>query len=156
MENYSATIEIDSTASQAFDALTNRISLWWTELFEGSANNESDHFTVRFGGGVFKIIEVKEQIYPSKLVWEVKDSLIDLPVLKNKSEWKGTTIKWDLTPYEKRLQLRLTHVGLHPGIECFDICKMGWQQFTHSLQSLLETGQGKPFRSTHINSKNDF
>jgi uncharacterized protein YndB with AHSA1/START domain len=44
-----------------------------------------------------------------------------------------------------KTRLDLEHVGLTPAIECFDICRDGWNQYLGNLQSLVETGRGHPF-----------
>jgi len=40
----------------------------------------------------------------------------------------------------------LTHIGLTPEIECYDLCKNGWQSFLYSLNKYLTTGIGAPFK----------
>lgn len=146
MEDYSNIIKMNAPAGKVFDALTKEIPLWWTEMFEGSANKQNDTFTVRFGESIYKTMRVKELSGNSKVVWSVTNSLIAVPELKNQTEWIGTTIEWEIAPHENKTALLLTHTGLQPGIECYDICTNGWQQFTNSLKLFVETGKGNPFK----------
>lgn len=146
MGNYSDLIKLNAPADKVFDALTNKIPLWWTEMFEGSANNKNDTFTVRFGETIYKTILVKEITNNLKIVWSVTDSLINIPELKNQTEWIGTSIEWEIIPQGSKTELLLTHIGLRPDIECYDICTTGWKQFTNSLKLFLETGNGNPFK----------
>jgi len=145
MENYSTDISLSTTVDKVFNALTEEIPLWWTERFDGLANEEAAIFTVHFGLNIYKTIRVEELSPDSKITWKVNDSLIAVPGLKNQTEWIGTTIIWEITPEVNGAKLQLTHIGLSPDIECYEICAAGWQQFTHSLKSLVETGKGDPF-----------
>ena len=147
MEDYQHTIQLKTDANQVFNALTKEIPLWWTEMFEGASNKKGQFFTVRFGENVFKMMEVKELVANTKVEWNVKDSLIAIPELKNQSEWIGTSIIWEIKPSSTLTVLKLTHKGLNQGIECYDICSEGWQQFINSLRTYIETGKGNPFKS---------
>lgn len=147
LDNYSNTIILKNTSKrETFTALTNGISLWWTELFEGKAHKQEETFTVRFGDNIYKTIQVNELLQNSKIVWSVTNSAIGIPELKNQTEWIGTTIVWEITQKENDTELKLTHIGLHPDTECYNICINGWEQFTDSLKLLLETGKGNPFK----------
>jgi len=146
MENYTATVTINATASQLFNALTKGIPLWWTEMFEGSAAEVGSSFTVRFGENVFKTIRVEELVSDAKVVWYVEDSLINIPELNNQKEWIGTTIVWEIKDERDDAVLKLTHIGLNPEIECYQICSSGWQQFIGSLKLYAKTGAGIPFK----------
>ncbi|MBS1496134.1 MAG: hypothetical protein JSU03_14340 [Bacteroidetes bacterium] len=79
-------------------------------------------------------------------MWIVTDSLIDLPALKNKTEWINTKIVWEIADRSNFTTLKLTHFGLTPQVECYEICIAGWGQFTNSLTDFINTGVGKPFR----------
>ncbi|AZB08055.1 SRPBCC domain-containing protein [Chryseobacterium sp. G0162] len=146
MDNYTNTIEVKTTADKSYGALARQIPLWWTEMFEGSSAQTGDVFTIRFGVNIHKTMRVKESIPNSKIIWEVEDSLIALPELKNQTEWIGTTIVWELVPTGENTQIKVTHLGLNPDIECYDICSNGWVQFLGSLKLFLETGKGTPYK----------
>lgn len=146
MQNYHLKIMLHTTADKVFSALTNDIPLWWTAIFEGSAGKQNDCFTIRFGAHIFKTMKVKELAVNDKVVWLVEDSLIAIPGLSQQKEWIGTTIIWEILPRENATELKLTHVGLIPEVECYEICCGGWQQFTASLKLFLETGTGAPFK----------
>lgn len=79
MENYHNIIKLNTMADKVFKALTTGIPLWWTEMFEGLANNQNETFTVRFGESVYKTVQVQELSACSKVVWSVIDSLIAIP-----------------------------------------------------------------------------
>ncbi|AZA93218.1 Uncharacterised protein [Chryseobacterium nakagawai] len=146
MDNYTNTIEVKTTADKSYGALAHQIPLWWTEMFEGSSEQTGNVFTIRFGANIHKTMRVKESILSSNIIWEIEDSLIALPELKNQTEWIGTTIVWELAPTGENTQIKVTHLGLNPDIECYDICSNGWAQFLGSLKLFLETGKGTPYK----------
>lgn len=86
--------------------------------------------------------------YPpiKKIVWLVTDSLIDIPDLKNQTEWINTKIAWEIFSKDNQTELTLTHFGLTPQIECYNICENGWHNFTSSLVEFINTGKGNPFK----------
>lgn len=147
MEHYSTTIVLNTTPAKVFSAVTNEITSWWTTLFKGRAKSNGDEFTVRFGDNIFKTMEVMELSDGIKIVWRVKDSLIGIPGFRNQKEWIGTTIIWEIVPGEINTGLKLTHIGLKPGVECYAICTAGWQQFLNSLKTYLETAKGNPYKA---------
>lgn len=146
VENYMHIIEVKTTSSKVYHALTHEIPLWWTELFEGSSSEEGNLFTIRFGDQIHKTMRVKELTANVKVVWFVEDSLIALSELKNQTEWIGTKIIWEIEENKESTQIKLTHIGLNPAIECYEICSNGWLQFLGSLKKFLETGEGAPYK----------
>lgn len=136
---------VEATDKVVFDSLTQRIPEWWTEDFEGSSNRLHDKFTVRFGH-THKTMLVEEITPNTKIVWQVVDSYLDIQEFKNKNEWNGTRIIWDILPANGDTKIALTHVGLTPAVECFDVCEKGWMSFTESLSQFLTTKKGLPFK----------
>lgn len=147
-ENYQSSFSLDAADSTIYESIIN-IPLWWTEMFEGSSNEQRDRFTVRFGPAVFKTMVVDELIPNRRIAWNVVDSFIDIPELKEKSEWINTQIIWDIKPNQKNNTLTLTHIGLTRQVECYTICINGWQNFTSSLIDFIKTGVGNPFRENN-------
>jgi uncharacterized protein YndB with AHSA1/START domain len=146
MNNFKKKLIIRATDNKVFDALTNSITKWWTEMFEGISNQQGHIFTIRFGANVFKTMAVEELIPNKKVVWNVTDSLIDIPELNNKTEWINTKIVWEISAQDDQTELHLTHFGLTPQVECYNICQEGWYNFTNSLTEFINTGSGKPFK----------
>lgn len=146
VENYTHVMEVNATADKVYHALTHEIPLWWTEMFEGSSSQVGGVFTIRFGDQIHKTMRIKKLTDNAEIVWLVEDSLIALPELKNQTEWIGTTIVWEIEQKNTITQVKLTHIGLNPDIECYEICAGGWQQFLGSLKKFLETGSGTPYR----------
>lgn len=142
---YQSSIVVNTSAAEIFTCLTTKIREWWTESTEGSAKNSNDWFTVRFGH-TFKAFEVEEIISDKKIIWKCIDAWIDMPALQNKSEWQGTKIVWEMYPENGATKLEMTHYGLTPSFECYEMCENGWIQFLSSLKNLLTTGKGSPHK----------
>jgi len=107
------------------------------------AEKLNDVFTVRFSGGTFVTFEVTESVHGEKIAWQVTECY--LPWLKDKTEWNGTTIVFEISPLGHETQVRMTHVGLVPEVECYEGCEAGWNKyFKGSLFKLLTEHIGVP------------
>lgn len=146
MESYNSVTVIKAEPELVYQALTAYVPKWWSELFEGSSDTPGATFTVRFGESIYKVFTVEALQLNTRVVWSVIDSVIDIPELENKSEWIGTSIEWDIKSEQHATVLTLSHIGLTPQIECYEICRAGWGQFLASLKAFAETGQGMPFQ----------
>jgi len=70
--------------------------------------------------------------------------------LKDKKEWKGTDVLWEIVPMKGATEILMTHIGLKPGIECFEDCTVGWNHYVkESLFKLLNEGKGVPDHPNH-------
>jgi hypothetical protein len=139
--DYHATITVDCTLRKAFNAISEP-DKWWTENLEGSAKNLDDIFTVRFDQ-TFVRFKITEMTVDRKIMWRVMDCYLHW--LENKTEWINTNIFWEITPKLNETQIDMIHWGLRPGIECFEACVKGWDQYVkNSLFRLLSDGKGFP------------
>ena len=78
-----------------------------------------------------------------RVVWDTLDC--NLHWMKDKKEWKGTQIVWEILPVKDASRVEMTHVGLRPGIECFEDCRKGWNHYVKaSLYRLIDEGKGDP------------
>lgn len=145
MKHYTKTVQLAATGEKLFESIS-AIPLWWTAMFEGSATQAGGKFTVRFGPQVYKTFLVEEMLPYIRIVWDVVDAFIDIPELKNKKEWIGSKIIWEIIPLDTGCELRFTHIGLTPDVECYTICEKGWNNFLQSLVIYTTTGTGTPFK----------
>jgi hypothetical protein len=110
--SYSATIEVSSSPRDVF-AHVNDVSNWWATPvfkgeFEGQSTKLSDEFIVRFGGMHYSKQRLIEFIPDKKVVWIVTDSLLNW-IEKDKTEWTGTKMIFELTPKGDQTVLKFTH-----------------------------------------------
>lgn len=141
-ENFTVAFTVNQTAEDVFNAINN-VPAWWTENINGSSRQTGDEFDVRFGDVHYSRQRLVEVVPAKKIIWLVTDSRLNF--LKDKNEWTGTTIRFDINEQNGQTQVRFTHEGLVPGIECFDACSNAWSHYINgSLQSLLTTGKGSP------------
>jgi hypothetical protein len=144
-QDYQKSFTVNVTAKEAFANIVN-VSDWWTSSFKGSAENLNDEFDETFGKTTvnFKVIE---SIPFKKLIWKVTDCCLDW--LNNKTEWKDTVIVWNISSEKNKTKIKMTHVGLVPGIECYNDCEAGWNQYAgESLPALIATGKGIIFEGS--------
>jgi hypothetical protein len=141
-QNYQGSIAADFTPGEAFEGIS-RVNEWWAKNIEGSAEKFNDVFTVRFSNGTFVTFKVTESAPNEKIAWLVTDCY--LPWLKDKTEWNGTTVMFEISPSGDETQVIMTHIGLVPEIECYAGCEAGWNKyFKGSLLQLLTQNVGAP------------
>ena len=142
-QDYHISITVNATAHKAFTGITN-ITKWWTENLEGNTQKLNDEFTVRFGS-TWKTFKITEFVPDKKLTLLVTDC--HLPWNKDKKEWKGTKISFDIVEKGNDTQINFTHIGLVPEAACFDACSNAWSEYIQgSLLNLINTGKGQPAR----------
>ena len=140
-KDYHSVIEAKIAPELAFNSI-NSVAEWWAKDLTGKSRKLNDEFTVRFGETFvnFRLIEV---IPDRKVVWEVTDCY--LHSFKDKTEWTGTKIVFEISEKNDLSRIDLTHVGLFPGVECYQNCEKGWNfYFKESLFKLITTGKGQP------------
>ena len=148
MENksFNTIITVSKTANEAFNCI-NDVSKWWTKNIQGSSKHINDDFTVTFGEtfGTFKIIEM---VKDKKIIWLTTDC--NLHWMKDKKEWKGTKMSFEISVQDHETQIHFTHIGLVPEVECFTDCSAGWTHYiTKSLFKLLTEQEGLPDDANH-------
>ncbi|MEP7235524.1 MAG: SRPBCC domain-containing protein [Ignavibacteriota bacterium] len=140
--DYSTTIKVDKTPQEAFDAINN-VRGWWGKNIEGNSTNSGDEFIFQVEDVHFSKQKLVEVIPEKKVVWLVTDSRLDF--IKDKSEWTGTKINFEISEQGNKTQVRFTHIGLLPEIECYNACSNAWRDLvTGNLQSLITTGKDQP------------
>jgi hypothetical protein len=141
-KNYTASFSVAMTAKDAFNRI-NEVTQWWATDLQGATKQLDDEFTVRFEDLHISTQKITELVPDSKIVWQVTDS--QLSFLRDKAEWTNTTIHFDLEQQGDTTEVRFTHVGLVPEVECYTSCSKGWDYFFKgSLFKLLTEGKGTP------------
>jgi len=139
--DFSTTILVDKSPEEVFHAINN-VGGWWSGDIEGRSTKLNDEFTYRYKDIHFSKQRVVEMIPDQKVVWLITDS--NLNFTKDAHEWIGTKISFEITEKDGKTELRFSHIGLNPDIECFDACSNAWSSIVHqSLSSLITTGEGQ-------------
>ena len=139
--DFTTTFLVDQSPKEVFNAI-NKPQNWWPGEIEGSSAKLNDEFTYRYKEIHFSKQRVVEMIPDQKVVWLVTDS--NLNFTKDINEWTGTKISFEITEKNGKTELRFSHIGLVPDIECFNDCSGAWTQIIHqSLASLITSGEGR-------------
>jgi hypothetical protein len=138
--DFTTTFLVDQTPKEVFDAI-NRVDDWWQGEVKGNTKKLNDEFTYQMEEIHFSKQKLIEVIPDKKIVWLVTDSQLNFA--QNKSEWTGTKIIFEISEIKNKTQLRFTHSGLIPKLECYGDCSNAWSQLIEkSLFSLITTGKG--------------
>jgi hypothetical protein len=141
-QNYQCTITAPITPAEAFEKIS-RAGEWWAVNFKGSAKNLHDRFTVHFARTTWSLMEIVETKPDQRIVWNVVDCY--LPIFKDPYLWKGNHISWEITRAGILTRVTMTHIGLVPGVECYEDCRKGWNFYVgESLFKLFTEGKGLP------------
>jgi activator of Hsp90 ATPase-like protein len=141
-QDYTAAFTVDQTPEEAFAAINN-VRGWWSGEIEGSTDKLGDVFTYRYEDVHYSKQKITELIPGKRVVWLVLDASLNF--VKDKGEWKGTKITFEIAKKGDKTEVRFTHVGLVPKYECFNVCSDAWGFYVKSsLRSLITTGKGQP------------
>ena len=136
--NYTQVVEIKSSAENTFITITEKLNDWWGKT-DFPVKKLGDEFTTSFGKAYwkFRVIEFNPI---KKVTWSCIGGEPEF-----NAEWIGTTIYWEIKPFENHTKLSFEHVGLTPALPCYNICAPTWEMFiSKSLKKYLETGKGEP------------
>jgi hypothetical protein len=150
-QNFTTTIEVDQTPEEVFSAVTN-VRGWWSDAIEGGTAKINDEFRYHYEDLHKCRMKLIEVIPDKKVVWLVEENYFSFT--KDKSEWTGTKIIFEIATVGSKTQLIFTHDGLVPEYECFDVCSNAWGSYINgSLLSLITTGEGHVSQKKEINEK---
>ena len=139
--DFTTTILVDQTPTEVFNAINN-VRGWWQGEIKGSTEKLNDEFTYQMGEIHFSKQKLVEVIPDKKVVWLVTDSRLNF--IKDKTEWTGTKISFEISEINNKTQVRFTHLGLVPAVACYGDCSNAWSRLIQqSLFSLITTGKGK-------------
>jgi hypothetical protein len=141
-KGFTTSFRVDQSPKEVFDAVNN-VRGWWSEEIEGRTDQLGAEFTYRYKGVHRSTQKITEFVPGKKVVWHVSDARLNF--VKDKTEWNGTDIVFDIARKGDQTELRFTHVGLVPAFQCYGNCSGAWGFYINdSLRSLITTGKGVP------------
>jgi hypothetical protein len=141
-QNLTYTFTVDQTPEEAFAAVID-VRGWWSGEIDGGTGKLGDEFTYRYKDVHSSKQRITELIPGKKVVWLVLDSY--LKFIQDKTEWNGTQVIFEVSKQGNKTEIRFTHQGLVPEVECFGACSNAWGFYINgSLRSLITTGKGEP------------
>jgi uncharacterized protein YndB with AHSA1/START domain len=141
-QDFTASLSVDQTPGEVFDAITN-VRGWWSQNIQGSTDTVGAQFSYRYQDEHAATIRVTELVPGERVAWLVVDNYFAFT--EDRNEWKGTQIRFDIAERAGKTEIRFTHQGLVPDCECFDVCSNSWDFYLQtSLRALIRTGQGLP------------
>jgi hypothetical protein len=105
-QDFTTTILVDQTPQEAFNAISN-VRGWWSENIEGSTDKLDSEFAYHYKDIHHCKLKIIELIPAQKVVWLLTNNYFNFT--KDKSEWKGTKIIFEIAKKESKTEIRFTH-----------------------------------------------
>jgi uncharacterized protein YndB with AHSA1/START domain len=141
-QDFTTTFSVDQSPQEVFDAINN-VGGWWSEEIEGKTDKLGAEFKFHYKDFHRSTQKITELVPGKKVVWHVSDAQLNF--VKDKTEWNGTDVVFEITGKGDKTELRFTHAGLVPAFECYGDCSGAWGFYINdSLRSLITTGKGQP------------
>ncbi len=150
-QDFTTTFTVDQSPQEVFAAVTD-VRSWWSESIVGDSAELGDVFLFEVPG-VHRTTQTLTEVVPGRrVVWHVTDSWLGF--VRDTSEWEGTDVVFEIEAAGGRTEVRCTHVGLVPDVECYDACSSAWSSYlAGSLRDRITTGTGDPFRGGDFDSE---
>jgi uncharacterized protein YndB with AHSA1/START domain len=141
-QDFTTTFTVEQSPEEVFDAINN-VRGWWSEEINGSTDTLGAEFRFHYKDFHRSTQKITEFVPGKKVVWHVSEAQLNF--VKNKTEWTGTYLIFEIGRKGNKTELSFTHLGLVPKIECFGDCSGAWGFYINdSLRSLITTGKGQP------------
>ena len=77
---------------------------------------------------------ITEFVPNTKVVWHVLAN--EFNFVKDKTEWTGTDVVFEIADRGDGTELRFTHLGLTPTYECYDVCSDAWCTYVRAASGI--------------------
>jgi hypothetical protein len=143
-QDFTTTIVVDATPDQVFDAV-NHVRGWWSEEIEGATDVLGAEFEFHYQQLHHSTHKITKLVRGKRVVWQTVKAEINF--VQDKTEWDGTQVVFEIARRGAQTELRFTHIGLVPTIQCYGDCSGAWGYHLGSLRELITTGKGHPNRA---------
>jgi hypothetical protein len=126
---YTTSFTVEQSPEEVFDAISN-VRGWWSGEIDGSTDKLGAEFRYRYQDVHDTTQRITEWVPGKRVVWHVVDSHINF--VKDRTEWNGTDIVFEIDRKNGKTELRFTHVGLVPAFECYGDCSGAWGSYIKS------------------------
>jgi len=141
-QSFSTSFTVDQSPKEVFDAINN-VRGWWSGEIDGRTDALGAEFTYSYKDVHRSIQKITEFVPSKKVVWHVSEAQLNF--VKDKDEWNGTEIVFEINRKKGKTEVRFTHVGLVAAFECYGGCSGAWGFYVDdSLRTLITTGKGQP------------
>jgi uncharacterized protein YndB with AHSA1/START domain len=141
-ENLTYTFTVDRSPAEAFAAICD-VRAWWSGEIEGRTDTLGSQWSYRVPDIHFSAFRITELVPDRSVAWLVTESWLSFT--EDQEEWTGTTVRFAVEPTSEGAQVRFTHEGLVPQVECYGVCRVAWGEYVlGSLRQLMESGTGRP------------
>jgi len=140
-------IEITTSADikPCFYAIAREVDKWWGKV-DNPISSIGEEFSVFFGKTEWKF-RIDEYLQFKKITWKcIKANHVHDGLNNIEQEWLDSELFWSFISTNGKTNITLVHKGLTPNLNCYGVCKSGWDFFvSSSLRKYLETGKGNPY-----------
>lgn len=136
---YTTSFTVDQSPQDVFEAI-NDVSAWWSGKIEGRTDQLGAEFTYSYESYHRSTHKITEFAPARKVVWHTINASINF--VTDKSEWNGTDVVFEIVRKGSQTELRFTHVGLVPKLECYGDCSGAWGSLiSENLRDLITRGK---------------
>jgi hypothetical protein len=141
-DGFTTSFTVAQNPNEVFTAINN-VRGWWSGEVTGETSKLGAEFTYRYQDMHRTTQRVTEFVPGKKVVWHV--TAAELTFVKDKTEWIGTDIVFEIARKDGKTELHFTHVGLVPAFECYGGCSGAWGSLVDgNLRNLITTGENQP------------
>jgi uncharacterized protein YndB with AHSA1/START domain len=141
-QSFTTSFTVDQSPEEVFRAI-NDVRAWWSGEIDGPTDALGATFTYRYKDVHKSTQKITALVPGKKVIWHVKEATLNF--VKDKDEWNGTEVVFEIGKKDGKTELRFTHLGLVPAFECYGGCSGAWGFYINeSLRSLITTGKGQP------------
>jgi len=139
MATYTVAIEVAKSPNDVFNHITNDLSKFWPEEFEGESTKLNDEFTFRTGDSHYSKNKVIEFVPNKKIVWLTTESIRKT----DNFDWTGTKMIFELAPEGGGTLIKFTYDGVVPENEYDRLVQICDMTIKEMLYNFLTNGKVK-------------